>query len=45
MRASDQIKRAALEKTFDYFLADPEHNIVKVMDLLDKAAPATLFGS
>ena len=45
MKASDQIKRAALEKTFDYFLADPEHNIVKVMDLLDKVAPDTLFGS
>lgn len=45
MKASDQIKRAALEKTFDYFLADPEHNIVKVMDLLDKVTPDTLFGS
>lgn len=45
MKATEQIKRTALEKTFDYFLADPEHNIVKIMDLLDKVAPNNLFGN
>ena len=45
MKATEQIKRAALEKTFDYFLADPETNIVKIMDLLDKVAPPSLFGN
>lgn len=38
MKATEQIKRAAFEKTFDYFLSDPEHNVVKIMDLLDKVA-------
>lgn len=37
MKASDRIKRGALEKTFNYFLKDPEHNIVKIMDLLEKS--------
>lgn len=45
MKAADQIKRAALEKTLDYFLEDPEKRITKIMDLLDKAAPADLFPS
>ena len=45
MKATDQIKRAAFEKTLDYFLKDPEHNITKVMDLLDKVAPDDLFGA
>ena len=45
MKASEHIKRSALEKTFDYFLSDPEHNIVKIMDLLDKVAPANLFAN
>lgn len=45
MKATDQIKHAALEKTVDYFLRDPERNMTKVMDLLDKAAPADLFPS
>lgn len=27
MKATEQIKRAAFEKTFDYFLLDPEHNV------------------
>ena len=34
MKATDHIKRAAFEKAVDYFLADPEHNIVKIMDLI-----------
>lgn len=45
MKATDQIKRAALEKTVDYFLDDPEEHIAKIMDLLDKVAPADLFPS
>ena len=45
MKATDQIKRAALDKTLDYFLKDPEANTVKIMDLLDKVAPADLFPS
>ena len=43
MKATDHIKRAAFEKAVDYFLADPEHNIVKIMDLIDKVAPKNLF--
>lgn len=45
MKATDHIKKAALEKAVDYFLADPERNIVKIMDLLDKVAPEDLFAS
>lgn len=43
MKATDQIKRAAFEKAMDYFLADPEHNVVKIMDLIDKVAPDDVF--
>ena len=45
MKATDHIKRAAFEKAVDYFLADPEHNIVKIMDLIDKVAPKDLFSA
>ncbi len=45
MKATDHIKRAAYDKAVDYLLADPENHIVKIMDLLDKAAPADLFAS
>lgn len=45
MKAADQVKRAAMNKTIDYFLADPETNIVKIMDMLDKVAPKDLFSS
>ena len=45
MKASDQIKRAALMKTMDHLLEDPEANVVKIMDMLDKVAPADLFPS
>ncbi|MGN0072306.1 MAG: radical SAM protein, partial [Coriobacteriales bacterium] len=45
MKASDQIKRAALMKTMDYLLEDPEGNVTKIMDMLDKVAPADLFPS
>ena len=45
MKATEQIKRAAFEKTLDYFLKDPERNATKIMDMLDKIAPADLFPS
>ena len=45
MKTTDHIKRAAFEKAVDYFLTDPEHNIVKIMDLIDKVAPKDLFAS
>ena len=40
MKATDQIKHAAFEKTLDYLLEDPERNATKIMDMLDKVAPA-----
>ena len=43
MKATDHVKRAAYEKAIDYLLKDPEANVVKIMDLLDKAAPKDLF--
>lgn len=45
MKSTERIKQAALEKTFDYFLADPEVRAVKIMDILDKLAPDNLFPS
>ena len=45
MKASDQVKRAALNKTVNYLLEDPERNITKIMDMLDKVAPTDLFPS
>ena len=45
MKASDQVKRAALNKTVNYLLEDPERNVTKIMDMLDKVAPADLFTS
>ena len=41
----DQVKRAALNKTVNYLLEDPERNVTKIMDMLDKVAPADLFPS
>lgn len=43
MKAADQIKRAAMNKVVDALTSNPEKNIPKIMDLLDKAAPADLF--
>lgn len=45
MKATDQIKRAAMMQTVGYLLRDPEKNIVKIMDMIDKVAPADLFPS
>ena len=43
MKATDQIKRAALMKAVGYLLEDPEKNICKIMGMIDKVAPANLF--
>ena len=43
MKATDQIKRAALNKTVDYLLADPEKNISNIMNMIDKVAPSDVF--
>ena len=45
MKATDQIKRAALNKTVDYLLEDPEKNVMKIMDMIDKVAPDDVFPS
>ena len=45
MKATEQVKRAALNKTMDYLLEDPEPRLTKIMDMLDKVAPANLFPS
>lgn len=45
MKTTDRIKHAAYEKAMDYFLADPERNVVKIMDMLDKVAPADVFAT
>lgn len=45
MKAADQVKRAALMKIVGYLLENPEKNIVKAMDMLDKVAPSDLFPS
>ncbi|BAK44002.1 radical SAM protein [Eggerthella sp. YY7918] len=45
MKATDQVKRAALNKTMDYLLEDPGPHLTKIMDMLDKIAPANLFPS
>lgn len=43
MKATDQIKRAALNKAIDYLLENPERNVVKIMDMIDKVAPDDVF--
>ena len=43
MKATEQLKRAALNKAMDYLLEDPERNVVKIMDMIDKAAPEDVF--
>ena len=45
MKTTDRVKRAAYNKAVDYLLEDPENHVRKIMDLLDKAAPADLFPS
>lgn len=43
MKATEQIKRAAMMKTVDYLLADPEKNVCNIMNMIDKVAPADVF--
>ncbi len=43
MKATEQLKRVALNKAMDYLLEDPERNVVKIMDMIDKAAPEDVF--
>ncbi|AEB06640.1 Radical SAM domain protein [Coriobacterium glomerans PW2] len=45
MKATDQIKRAALNKTMDYLLENPDRNLGKIMDMVDKVVPADFFAS
>ena len=41
--ATNKIKRAALCKVVDYIMSDPEANIEKLMNMLDRVVPKTLF--
>lgn len=43
MKATDRIKKAAITKLMNYLLEDPETNINKIMDTLDKLVPNALF--
>ena len=43
MKATDQIKRAAFNKAIDYLLENPERNVAKIMDMIDKVAPDDVF--
>lgn len=43
MKATDRIKKAAITKLMNYLLEDPEKNINKIMDTLDKLVPNALF--
>lgn len=43
MKATDQIKRAALNKAIDYLLENPERNVAKIMDMIDRVAPDDVF--
>lgn len=45
MNSTDTLKRAALYKAIDYLMADPEHNIPKAMELVNRHAPHGLFPS
>ena len=43
MNPADTVKRAALYKAIDYLMEDPERNIAKTMELVNKCAPDNLF--
>ena len=43
MKATDKIKRAALNKPIDYLLENTERNVAKIMDMIDKVAPDDVF--
>ena len=43
MNHADSVKRAALNAAIDYLLADPEKNMPKAMEAVNKYAPAGIF--
>lgn len=43
MNPADSVKRAALNDAIDYLLADPEKNMPKAMEAVNKYAPAGIF--
>ena len=43
MNPADSVKRAALNAAIDYLLADPEKNLPKAMETVNKYAPAGIF--
>ena len=43
MGATAGVKRAALNKLFDYLLKDPEQNVEKIMGMLDTVLPKSLY--
>lgn len=43
MNPADSVKRAALNAAIDYLLADPERNMTKAMEAVNKYAPAGIF--
>ena len=43
MNPADSVKRAALNAAIDYLLADPEKNLPKAMETVNKYAPAGVF--
>ena len=45
MNPADSVKRAALNAAIDYLLADPEKNLPKAMETVNKYAPAGVFPS
>lgn len=45
MKASEQIKRLALNKIVKYLLEDPQKNGLKIMDMIDSVVPKDVFPS
>ena len=43
MNHADSVKRAALNAAIDYLLADPEKNMPKAMEAVNKHAPEGIF--
>ena len=45
MGIKTKLEAAAVEKAIGYLFDDPERNIPKIMDLVDRAVPAELYPS
>ena len=43
MNAADSIKRTALNAAIDYLLANPEQNMPKAMETINKYVPSSIF--